>query len=160
MGLTQWHMSTISSTYYVYFPFTMIVFRQFFTWVTLDDGYLHFSFMFVRKANTTEEQTRWTTWLYHQHNPSIHVTDGMKVTSLSASLLQKISVPMDWLRQITLNWKLWCKCKKWRTFSSHVKAKCKNKLHKMRPACTVKAVMSGRERSKKTLLTRNLLRAH
>jgi hypothetical protein len=46
--------------------------------------------MFVRKASATEEQTGWTTWLYHQRNPSIHMSDGMKVTSLSASLLQKI----------------------------------------------------------------------
>jgi hypothetical protein len=150
VGLTQWHMSTISSTYYIYFPFTMIVFHQFFTWTALGDVDLHLSFMFVRKANATEEQTRWTTWLHHQRNPSIHVTDNMKVTSLSASLLQKISVPMDGLCQIVLNWKWSRKCKKWCTFSSHVKAKsCKMKFHKMRPACTVKAVTYGTERSKK-----------
>jgi len=142
-------MSTISSTFYIYFPFTTIVFHQFFTWIALGDVDLHFSLTFVRKASATEEHTRWTTWLYHQRNPSIHMTDGMKVTSLSASLLQKISVTMDCICQIALNWKLSRKCKKWCTFSKHVKAKsCKKKLPKMRPACTVKAVISDTERSK------------
>jgi len=35
-----------------------------------------------------------------------HMTNGMSVTSLSASLLLNISVVMDWLCQIMLNWKL------------------------------------------------------
>jgi len=44
------------------------------------------------------------------------MTDGMKVTSLSASLLQKISAAMDRLCQITLNRKLSFKFEKWFKF--------------------------------------------
>jgi len=44
--------------------------------------------------------------LYHQHNSSIHMTDGVTVMSLSASLLQKITVAMVCLCHIMLNWKL------------------------------------------------------
>jgi hypothetical protein len=66
------------------------------------------------------------------------MTDGMKVTSLSASLLQKISVAMDHICQMALNLKLLLKFEKWSKFQCRVKAKLrKKKLHKMRPACTV-----------------------
>jgi hypothetical protein len=41
--------------------------------------------------------------LYLQHNQSTHMTDGMSVMSLSASLLQNVSVVMGGLRQIMLN---------------------------------------------------------
>jgi hypothetical protein len=89
----------------------------------------------VRKANAVKEETKWATWLYHQRNKSIHVTDGVTMTSLSASLLQKIHAAMDRLCQILLNWKLSCKLEKWCNFSSSVKAKsCKKQLHKSRPA--------------------------
>ena len=44
-----------------------------------------------------------TVQLYH------HVTDGVTVMSLSASLLQKITVAVDCVCQITLNQKLLCK---------------------------------------------------
>jgi len=69
--------------------------------------------MLVRKANAVEKETRWAKWLYHQHNQFIHVTDGMTVTSLSASLLQKIRVAKDFVCQIVLNRILLCKFKKW-----------------------------------------------
>jgi len=39
-------------------------FCQFFNWIALGDVDLCFSPMFVRKASATEEQTRWTMWLY------------------------------------------------------------------------------------------------
>jgi hypothetical protein len=68
---------------------------------------------------------------YHQHNQSIHVTDAMIVTSLSASLLQKISAATDCLCQIMLNLKSSRKIDKWCKFSSWVKAK----SHKMRFTC-------------------------
>jgi hypothetical protein len=61
---------------------------------------------------------------YITSNVNQYMTDGMAVTSLSASLLQKMSTAMDCPCQITIKWKLWCKFKK-----------CKNvKLHKRRPA--------------------------
>ena len=68
-------------------------------------------------------------------NQSTHVTDGVTVTLLSASLLQKISAATDCLCQIVLNRKLLNKFEKWCKFSSCVKAKAhKNKSHKMRSA--------------------------
>ena len=79
-----------------------IVFRQFFSLIALGDVELHFSLMLVRKANAVEEETTYAAWLYHQRNQSTHMTDGMTVTSLSASLLQKISAAMDCLYQIVI----------------------------------------------------------
>jgi len=38
-------------------------------------------------SQCAEVETKWATWLYHQFNQSIHVTDGVIVKSLSASLL-------------------------------------------------------------------------
>jgi hypothetical protein len=59
------------------------------------------------------------------------MTDGMAVTSLSASLLQKMSAAMDCPCQITIKRKLWCKFKT-----------CKNvKSHKRRPAYILKYVI-------------------
>jgi len=55
-------------------------------------------------------------WLYQRHNQSIHMTNGVTLMSLPASLLQKISAAMDRLCQITLNWKLPCNFKKWCKF--------------------------------------------
>jgi len=75
-----------------------IVFRQFFTWVTLGDVDLRFSLM-LRKA--VEEETKLGACLYHRCNQSIHWTDGVTVVSLSASLLQKISVHMNHVCEIT-----------------------------------------------------------
>jgi len=68
--------------------------------------------MLVTKANVVQKENKRAVRLY-QHNPSIHVTGGMTVTSLSASLQQRISVTMDCLRQMVLNWKLSQKFKKW-----------------------------------------------
>jgi len=66
-----------------------------------------------KKSHAAEEVTASATFLYHQHNQSIHITDGMTVMSLSSSLLQKISVAMDDLCQIALNQKLSHKFEKW-----------------------------------------------
>jgi hypothetical protein len=64
------------------------------------------------------------------------MTNGVTVTSLSASLRQKISAATDHLYQIMLNQKLLHKFKKWDEFSSSVEANhAKKKSHKMRPAC-------------------------
>jgi len=55
------------------------------------------------KINATEWGTTSAVLLYHQHNQSTHVTDGVAVTSLSASLQNKTSVARDHLCQIALN---------------------------------------------------------
>jgi hypothetical protein len=65
------------------------------------------------------------------------MTDGVTVTSLPASLLQKISATMDCLCQVALNRKLSHKFEKLCKFSSHVKAKSrKTKLCKTRTTCS------------------------
>jgi len=64
------------------------------------------------------------------------MTVGMAVTSLVASLLQKISAAMDCPCHIVLNWKLSCKLERLCKFSVCVKAKsCTKKFCKARPAC-------------------------
>lgn len=69
---------------------------------------------------------------YITNNINQYMTDGMAVTSLSASLLQKMSAAKDCPCQIAINQKLWCKCNK-----------CKNvKLRKRRPAYILKYVIS------------------
>ena len=92
-SLTLWHMSTIHSLFSSQlimsnFPSLPIVFCQVLTWIALSDV----DFCFSLNANAVEEETKWPTWLYHQYNQFICVTDGMTVMSLSASLLQKIGV--------------------------------------------------------------------
>ena len=92
-SLTLCHMSTIRSPFWSQlimsnFPFIPLVFCQVLTWIALDDV----DFRFSLNANAVEEETKWPTWLYHQRNQFIRVTDGVKVISLSASLLQKIGV--------------------------------------------------------------------
>jgi len=82
-----------------------IIFCQFFIWIALGGVDFHLSLILVRKANACEEETKRAAWLYHQNNQCIHVTDGITVTSLSASHLQKLRVATDCLCYITLNWK-------------------------------------------------------
>jgi hypothetical protein len=126
------------------FPSVLIVCHWFLTWNALCDVDLCFSLMLVRKANVVEKEAKLAKWLYHQHNQFIHMADGMTVKSLSASLLQKISVAKDFLCQIMLNWILLCKFKKWFKFSSCLKVKsCKMKSHKTRPACFLHSVIGG-----------------
>jgi hypothetical protein len=97
------------------FSWVTIFFHQFFTWISLDDVDWHISFMLARKDNALQVATKWALWLCHHYNQSIHMTDRVTVSSLTVSLLQKISVATDLLLQIMLNWKLslifekWCK---------------------------------------------------
>jgi len=65
---------------------------------------------------------------YHQHNRSIHVTDGLTV-SLTASLQHKTSATTFHLCQIASNWILSHKFKKWYSFQV-------TKSFKKLPACT------------------------
>jgi len=58
--------------------------------------------MLVTKANASEEGTTSITWLYHQHNQSIHMADGVTVISLSAGLQHKTKTPTDCVGQIVL----------------------------------------------------------
>ena len=62
--------------------------------------------MLVRKDNAAEEETTGDKSLYHYHNQCIHVTDGVTVLSLSASLLQKIRAVTGCLCQIALTLRL------------------------------------------------------
>ena len=110
-SLTLWYMSTIHSPSWSQLITSdcssiRITFRQFFTCIALCNVDLHLSLMLVRKANAVEEGTKWVVWLYHQHNQSIRVTDGVAMMSLSASLLHKIIAVTDRLCQITLKGKI------------------------------------------------------
>jgi len=58
----------------------------------------------LTKAGAVEEETKWAAWWYHWCNQSVHLTEGVIVMSLSASLLQKISMHMNHLCEIALNW--------------------------------------------------------
>jgi hypothetical protein len=119
------------------FSSMLIVFHWFFTWIAAGDVDLHLSLMSIREASAVGEGTTWAAWLYHQHHQFIHMTDGVTVTPLSASLLQKMSAAFDCLCQIVLNQKLSCTFETCRKFSSSVKAKsCKKKSHARRVACT------------------------
>ena len=53
---------------------------------------LHFSLILVIKANSIYERTTSSIQLYHQCNKSIHMTNGVTLKSLSASLQYKRSV--------------------------------------------------------------------
>jgi hypothetical protein len=99
---------------------------------------LHFSLMLIRGANAVEEATKFATWLYRQCNQSLHLTDSMTVTSLSASLLEKLSVATYCLHLITLNWKLSHLFERSCKFSSHIKMKPRT----IRPVCNAALVQS------------------
>ena len=115
----------------------MIVFHRFFTRIVLGDVDLPFSLILVTKANAVEGGTISATWLYHEHNKSIPVTDGMAVMSLSGSLQHKTGASMDCLCRRALNQKLLHNFEKWSKFLSCVKVKLrKRKSCKMRLACT------------------------
>ena len=64
-------------------------------------------------GNYPEENIQHTSpmLLYQQCNKSIHMTDGMRVASLSASLQHNKNAAMDHLCQIMFNWTLSCKFK-------------------------------------------------
>jgi len=118
---------------------------------------LHFSFNFLPKANVDEAGTTLAACLCHQCNQSIHVTDGMTVTTLSASLQHRTSVVAFCLCQITLKPNIiMCLCqialnqtvsrkfKKLCKMFSRIKAKlCKWRSHKRDlPVFTIVIVMT------------------
>jgi len=59
----------------------------------------------------------------------MHLTEGVTVMSLYASLLQKISLRMNHLCEIALNRKLLCKFERCCKFLSCIKAKLCNRSH-------------------------------
>jgi hypothetical protein len=138
VSLTLLHVSPICSPYSSWlitctsnFSSVLIASHWFFTWLVLGDIRLCFSLTIVRISSAVEEEMKWALWLYHQCIQNIHVTNGITVISLCASLLQKKRAATDRLCQIALNRILLCKFEKWYKFSCHVKVK----LHTMRPAC-------------------------
>jgi len=142
MNLTFWCMSPSCLPFPLrlimsHFSFILIVFCQFFTWIALVNVDLFFRLILVTKADAVVGGTISAACLYYQCNQSIHVTDVVTVTSLSASLRHKKSVARGLLSQTVLNRKLLYEFKNWCKFSSRVTAKsCKKKLCKKRPACT------------------------
>jgi hypothetical protein len=60
----------------------------------------------AKKRNAVEDKINHAVLFYRHRNQFIHLTDGMTVMSLSASLLQKISVTVACQCQIMLNSKL------------------------------------------------------
>jgi hypothetical protein len=103
---------------------------------------LCFSLILATKVNVVERSTTSAMWLYHQHHHSTHLTVGVIVASLSASLQHKtVAARKQWC-QIALIWKLSPKFKEWCTFCSCVEAKLhKRNSHKMRHACTFNTVL-------------------
>ena len=113
------------------FSLLHIVCHQFFPWTVLGDVDLCFSL----NSNAADKKAKWAMYLYHQHNQSIHLTDGVVMMSLFASLLQKCShwsfMPNHINRRFLHKLERHCK------FSSHFKAKLrKKKSYKKGPACT------------------------
>jgi hypothetical protein len=84
------------------FSFIPIVFHRFLTWIASINVDLFFRLILVTKASAVVEGTISATCLYYQCNQSIHVTDGITVTSLSAILQHKKSVARGLLSQIVL----------------------------------------------------------
>jgi len=84
------------------FSFILIVFRQFLTWIAPVNVDLFFRLILVTKASAVVGGTISAACLYYQCNQSIHATDGVTVTSLSASLQHKKSVARGLISQIVL----------------------------------------------------------
>jgi hypothetical protein len=84
----------------------LIVLHQFCTWIAPSDVDLLFSLILVTKTSAVEGGTTSAACLHYHCNQSIHVTDGVAVTSISASLQHKTTVGMDCLCQVILNQKL------------------------------------------------------
>jgi hypothetical protein len=88
------------------FSSILIAFHQFFTCIALGNADLCLSLIFIIKANDDEVGITQTAGLYHQHNQSIQVTDGMTVISAAAGLQHKTSAATFHPCQNTLNQKL------------------------------------------------------
>ena len=85
------------SNYYIWFLFIINCLLLIFHLDCI--RWCRFMFQLVTNASVVEEITKWLSWLYHQHNQSIYVTEGVTMMSLAASLLQKISATTDHLCQ-------------------------------------------------------------
>jgi len=59
------------------FSSVLTVFHRFFPWIMQDDVDLCFSLILVTKANAVDRGSTSAVWLYHQHNQSTYVNDGM-----------------------------------------------------------------------------------
>jgi hypothetical protein len=81
------------------------VFHRCFTWIALGDVHLCFSLM-VTQANAVEGELHQPCVYHHQHNLSVHMTDGITVTSLSASLQYKARAATHHVCHIVLHQKL------------------------------------------------------
>jgi len=88
------------------FPSILIAWCRFFTCAALGDVDLCFSHIFISKPMMTKGEPHEMHLLYHQHNQHKHVTDGVKVTWISASPQRKTSTAKFRQRQIALNQKL------------------------------------------------------
>ena len=125
------------------FSSILTVFQWFFIGTELGDVGWRFLLMLVRKADAVDEETKWAMSLYHQHNQPIHMSNGVTVMPLTASLLRTISAAKECLCQIMLYRKLSRKFKKWCKVSSRINVKlCEKKSHKTRPACNDKCTSS------------------
>jgi len=104
------------------FSSVLIVFHQFFTWITQGDVDLCITLILITKANAIE-----ATWLYHQRNQPIQMPDDVIVMSMSTSLQHKTYAATDHVCKIMLNWKFCVNLKSGVT--SHVKVKsCKKEI--------------------------------
>ena len=117
----------------------LIVFHRFFTSIAQGNVDVRVSLNFVPKADDEGGITR-AVCLYHQCNQSTHLTDGMTVTSLSASPQHKTSAATSSmpnhtklkiityrLCQIILNQSLSCKFKRDANFEDALKQNCSKK---------------------------------
>ena len=105
------------------FSSVLIIFCRFFAWIALGGVDLRFSLLLVTKPNLAEEGTTTAAKLYHRRNQSIHMIDGVTVTSISTSPLHKISAVTDRLCQIALNWNLSLEFENTCKFSNRINAK-------------------------------------
>ena len=119
-----------SLAYYIKFPFHTNCLLLIFHLIAVGDVGLSFSI----NANAVEEETKWATWLYYQHNQSIHdwLCDS-DITCYYPPTEDKCghgsSMPNCVKTKIKSKFKECCK------FSSCVKAKShKKESRKMRPA--------------------------
>jgi hypothetical protein len=105
---------SLFSCWFLTFNFSSVLigFRRLFNCISTGDADLHLSYILETRANDIEGAAT-SAVSYHQCNQSIHVTDGMTVTTLSSSLQHKATATMDCVCQMTLNRKLSHKSEKW-----------------------------------------------
>jgi hypothetical protein len=94
-----WHVLTIHLPYSSWLitsilSLILVAFCRFFTWNTLGNVGLCFSLILVTNANAEEWGSISAALLHHHRNQSIHMTDGVAVTSFTAGLQLKASAAM------------------------------------------------------------------